>query len=63
MGMREKPRNAKTNKKTRKKFPVWFPSHPPTTIWRPTVFRCPRTPKTSRTYPKWESVPNLVGKK
>ena len=30
---------------------------------RPTVFRCPKTPKTSRTYPKWERVPNLMGQK
>ena len=38
-----------------KKFPVWLSSHPPSTIWRPTVFGCPRTLKTSRTYPKWSN--------
>ena len=35
----------------------------PSTKLRPTVFRCPKTPKTSRTYPKWERVPNLMGQK
>ena len=30
--------------------------------WRPTVFRCPKTPKTSRTYPKWNGGPSLAGK-
>ena len=30
MGMGEKnPKNIYTRKKTRKKFPIWFPSHPP----------------------------------
>ena len=29
MGMGEKPRNTKTNAKTKEKFPVWLPSHPP----------------------------------
>ena len=61
MGMGEKPRNTKT--KTKKTSPVWLPSHPPSTKWRLTVFRCPKTPRTSRTYPKWERVPNLMGQK
>ena len=30
MGMGEKPQNIqKTNTKTKEKFPVWLPSHPP----------------------------------
>ena len=28
---------------------------------RMTVFQCPKTPKTSRTYPRWERGPSLVG--
>ena len=32
----------------------------PSTKWRPTVFG---HPKTSRTNPKWERVPNLMGQK
>ena len=63
MEMGEKPRNTKMNKKKRKKFPVWLPSHPPSTKWRPIVFRCPKTPKTNRTFPKWEGVPNLMEQK
>ena len=57
MGMGEKPRNTKT--KTKEKFPVWLNS----VKWRPTVFRCPITPKRSRIYPKWQRVPNLMGPK
>ena len=29
--------------------------------WRPTVFRCPKTPKTSQTYPTGERDPSLMG--
>ena len=57
--MGEKPRNTKT--KIRKKSTVWLPSH--STKRRPTGFWCPNTPKTRRTYPKWERVPNLMGQK
>ena len=35
-----------------KKIPFGCPPIPSTIRW-PTVFRCPRTPKTSRTYRKW----------
>ena len=31
--------------------------------WRPTVFRCPKTPKTSQTYPRRERKPSLMGQK
>ena len=31
--------------------------------WMPTVFRCPKTPKTSRTYHRWDWGPNLVGQR
>ena len=41
-------------KPEKKKFPIWLPSHPPSTIGRPAVFRCPITPKTSRSYAMWE---------
>ena len=39
-----------------KNSPFGCPLIPPSTKWRPTVFRCPKTPKTSRTYPKWELI-------
>ena len=29
----------------------------------PIPYSCLKTPKTSRTYPKWERVPNLMGQK
>ena len=35
---------------TKEKFPVLFPSHPPSTKWMPIVFRCSKTPKKGRTY-------------
>ena len=59
MGMGEKPRN--TNKE--KNPPFGYPQIPPSSKWRLTVFRCLKTPKTSRTYPKWVGVPNLMGQK
>ena len=37
----------KPEKETKEKIPVWLPSHQPSMIWKPTVFWCPRTPKTS----------------
>ena len=46
--MGEKPRNTKT--KTRKNPPFGYPPIPQSTKWRPTVFRCPKTPKRSWTY-------------
>ena len=47
-----------TKDETKEKIPRLVES----TKWRPTVFQGPKTPKTSRTYPKWERVPNLMGK-
>ena len=41
-----------TKDETKEKILVWLPSHPPSTKWRPTVFRCPKTQKTSLTFPK-----------
>ena len=61
--MGEKPRNIQKTKKKEKKSPFGCPPIPPSTKWRPTVFQCPKTPKTSWTYPKWERVPNLMGNK
>ena len=40
---------------------VALPPTPRLRKWRPTVFRCPKTPKTSRTYPMWDWDPTLVG--
>ena len=59
MGMGENPRNMYNTKN--KEFPFWLPSQPPVyEKWRPTVFRCP---KTSRTYPRWDWDPTLVGQR
>ena len=52
--MGEQPRNTKT--KARKKS-FGYPPIPTSTKWRPTVYRCPKTPKTSWTYP------NIMGQK
>ena len=43
--------------------PFGYPTITPSTKWRPTVFQCPKTLQTSRTYPKWVGVPNLMGQK
>ena len=66
MGMGEKSQNTiKQKTKLRKRF---SPFGCPTTIllptkWRPTVFRCPKTPKTSQTHSRWERDSSLMGKK
>ena len=52
MRIGEKPRNT-IKQKMRK----------PRKQWRPTVFRCSKTLKTSWTYPRWERDPNLMGQK
>ena len=49
--------------KPRKNSLFGCPPIPPSTKWRPTIFWYPKTPKTSRTYPKWEGVLNLMGQK
>ena len=46
-----------------KNSPFGCPPILPSTKCRPTVFQCSKTPKTSRTYAKWERAPNLMGKK
>ena len=46
-----------------KNSPFGYPPIPPSTKWRPTVFQCPKTLKTSRTYPRWEMDPSLMGQK
>ena len=46
-------------RKPRKNFPFSCPPITPSTKWRPTVFRCPKTPKTSRTCPNWYT-PHLM---
>ena len=49
----------KTPKYKKGKNPQFgYPPISPSTKWRLTVFRCPKTPKTSRNYLKWERVPN-----
>ena len=61
MGMGEKPHKY-VQTKNKEKFPVWLTSHPyRLRKWRPTVFRCPKTPKTSGTYPRWDWDLTLVG--
>ena len=50
--------------KTKEKIPrlVALPS-PRLRKWRSTVFRCPKTPITSWTYPRWDGGPILVGQR
>ena len=57
MGMGEKPWNIQKTKQEKNSL-LGFPPIPPSTKWKPTVFQCP---KTSRAYPKWERIPNLMG--
>ena len=61
MGIGEKPRNMQ--KPNRKNSLFGCPSIHPSMKWRPTVFRCLKTLKASRTYPRWERDPSLVGQK
>ena len=63
MGMEEKPRNTKTNAKTKEKIPRLVALPALSTKWRPTVFRFPKTPKTSQTCPRWERDPSFMGQK
>ena len=62
MGMGEEPRNI-YKAKNKEKSPVWCPSHTPVyeKKWMSTVFRCPKTPKTSRTYPRLDGGPSVIG--
>ena len=59
---RKNPEIYKT--KTKEKIPrlVTLPS-PRLRKWRLTVFRCPKTLKTSWTYPRWDGGPILVGQR
>ena len=53
-----------TKDETKKKHsPFGCPPISTSTKWRQTVFRCLKTPKTSRTYPKWKRVTNLMVQK
>ena len=64
MGMGEKPRNTKEKTKNKEKIPrlVALPSTRLRNRGR--LFSDVRkTPKTRRTYPKWERDPNLMGQK
>ena len=64
MGMGEKTQNTtkrKTKQRKKKFSPFGCPHIPSSTKWRPTVFRCPKTLKTSRTNFRWERDPNLMG--
>ena len=49
-----------TKNETKVKIPGLVALHP--LVYEVEV-DCPKTPKTSRTYPKWERVPNLMGQK
>ena len=54
LGMGEKkPRKNIYTRKTRKKFPVWFPSRPPVYKFGGRLFSGSKIPETSRTYPRW----------
>ena len=63
IGMEEKkPKYNKTKNETKEKVsPFGCPPIPPSMKWRPTVFRCPKMPKTNRTNPRWDRGPSLVG--
>ena len=56
-------KNPEIYKNETKEIPFGYPPVSPSTKWKLTVFRCPKTPKTSRISPKWERVPNLMGQK
>ena len=47
--------------KSKKKFPVWLPSHPPVYEIGGRLFSGAKEPKTSRTYPSLDWDPNLQG--
>ena len=49
-----------TNENQGKNSPFWDLPSSRLRKWKPTVFRCP---KTSRTYPRWDRCPSLVGKR
>ena len=59
---RKKPENEKTRNQGKIPRLVALPS-PRQRKWRPTVFRFPKIPKTSRTYPRWDGGPSLVGQR
>ena len=64
MGMGEKkPEIYTKTKKQRKKSPVWLPSHPPVYKIGGRLFSGAKEPETSRTCPRWDWDPNLLGKK
>ena len=62
--MGEKPRDIQ-NENQGKNSPFGCPPAPPRRLrkLRPTVIRCPKTPKTSRTYPRLDGGPSLVGQR
>ena len=61
MGMGEKtPKYVQYEKQGKILRLVALPS-PRLRKWGPTVFRCPKTPKTSRTYPRLDWDPTLEG--
>ena len=42
---RKAPKYTKKNENKEKNLPFSYPPFPPSTKWRPTVFRCPKTAK------------------
>ena len=63
MGVGEKTPETKRQNQEKRFSPFGYPPIPLSTKWKPTVFRCPKTPETSRTYPRLDGDPSLVGKR
>ena len=63
MGMGEKSKNYTKYENKRKNSSFGCPPIVPSRKWKPTVFRCLKTPKTSQTYRRLERGPSLVGQK
>ena len=57
---RKKTRNIQNTKTKEKNSPFGCPPISPSIERRPTVFRHSETPKTSRTYARWDRGPSLV---
>ena len=52
-----------TNENQGKKTLFGCPPIPRLRKWKPTVFRCPKRSKTSRTCPRWDGGPSLMGQR
>ena len=60
---RKNPENEKDETKEKRILPVWLPSHPPVYRIGGRLFSGAKEPETSRTCPRWDWGPNLLGRK